>query len=149
MLQEQSTLPVKNPARFRDNVALFAGAIRAHGATPVLYLTWARRDAPEAQHLITAATLAAARDVAAPVVPVGPAWQAARLQHPEIELHLADGSHPTAAGSYLTACVFLASLLATAPATLPISPPLGLAPDTAAQLRQVAATTVAAWPPPG
>src|SRR5688500_13536618 len=49
VLQEQSTLPVKNRLRYHENVRLFADPIRQAGARPVLYLTWARRAAPETQ----------------------------------------------------------------------------------------------------
>src|SRR4051812_28955540 len=49
VLQEQSTLPVKNAARMHENVRLFDGAIRAAGAATALYMTWARRDNPESQ----------------------------------------------------------------------------------------------------
>src|SRR5436309_10499138 len=55
VLQEQSTLPVKNPARMRENVRLFDPVIRAAGAATVLYMTWARRDNPESQDAITEA----------------------------------------------------------------------------------------------
>src|SRR3954451_24627759 len=47
VLQEQSTLPVKNSGRTHENVRLFDGAIRAAGAQTTLYMTWARRNAPE------------------------------------------------------------------------------------------------------
>jgi hypothetical protein len=43
VLQEQSTLPVKNAARMHENVRLFGTGIAATGARTVLYMTWARR----------------------------------------------------------------------------------------------------------
>src|SRR5262249_22071004 len=42
ILQEQSTLPVKNAKRMHENVRLFDEAIRAAGARTILYATWAR-----------------------------------------------------------------------------------------------------------
>jgi len=39
-------------------------------------------------------------------VPVGPAWQRAQQALPALELYEDDGSHPTAAGTFLAACVF-------------------------------------------
>ena len=39
VLQEQSTLPIKNAARMAENIRLFAGAIKAAGAKTVLYTT--------------------------------------------------------------------------------------------------------------
>jgi hypothetical protein len=53
VLQEQSTLPVKNATRMHENVRLFDEAIRAAGAKTVLYMTWARSHAPETQAAIT------------------------------------------------------------------------------------------------
>src|SRR5262245_59139929 len=49
VLQEQSTLPVKNAKRMHENVRLFNEAIKAAGAKTVLYMTWARLGAPESQ----------------------------------------------------------------------------------------------------
>src|SRR5437868_2853860 len=43
VLQEQSTLPVKNAQRMAENVRLFDGAIKQAGAKTVLYMTWARQ----------------------------------------------------------------------------------------------------------
>jgi len=39
VLQEQSTLPVKNARRMHENVRHFDAAIKAAGATTVLYMT--------------------------------------------------------------------------------------------------------------
>ena len=43
VLQEQSTLPVKNATRMHENVRLFDEAITSAGAKTVLYMTWAHR----------------------------------------------------------------------------------------------------------
>src|SRR5688572_9153829 len=52
VLQEQSTLPVKNAQRMAENVRLFDAAIKAAGSQTVLYMTWARQHTPEAQQAI-------------------------------------------------------------------------------------------------
>jgi hypothetical protein len=44
VLQEQSTLPIKNAARFHENVRLFHAVIQECDAQTVLYLTWARQN---------------------------------------------------------------------------------------------------------
>src|SRR4051812_3944246 len=49
VLQEQSTLPIKNAARMRENILLFDEAIRKAGSKTVLYMTWARKHQPEKQ----------------------------------------------------------------------------------------------------
>lgn len=110
VLQEQSTLPVKNAARMQENVALFAPVIASSGARMALYLTWARRNAPESQEAITEAYKLAGREYGATVVPAGVAWEKFLTKHTSPVLHDKDLSHPTLAGSYLAACVFLAVL---------------------------------------
>jgi hypothetical protein len=107
VLQEQSTLPVKNAKRMHENVRLFDGAIKAVGAKTVLYMTWARRHAPESQEAITDAYTSIGRELGATVVPVGVAWQGFLGKQDEPALHDRDESHPSPAGSYLAACVFL------------------------------------------
>lgn len=110
VLQEQSTLPIKNPARFKESVRLFDREIRQSGARTVLYLTWARENAPDSQDVLTRAVLEIANELGALVAPVGPAWQRAQATDPGIRLYEKDGSHPTPAGSYLAAEVFYATL---------------------------------------
>jgi hypothetical protein len=62
------------------------------------------------QQAITDAYVDIGRELAATVVPVGLAWQRFLGKHDEPVLHDKDQSHPTLAGSYLAACVFLAVL---------------------------------------
>ena len=104
VLQEQSTLPVKNPARMHDSVRLFDQAIGAAGAQTVLYMTWARAHAPESQQAITDAYLSIGRELKVAVIPAGLAWQRFLSKHDSPVLHDRDGSHPTLAGSVLAAC---------------------------------------------
>ncbi len=115
VLQEQSTLPVKNAGRMHENVRLFDEAIKATGAKTALYMTWARRHAPEAQQAITDAYTSIGRELGAKVVPVGLAWQRFLRKHDQPVLYDRDQSHPTLAGSYLAACVFLAALVKESP----------------------------------
>src|SRR5947207_836444 len=92
-------------------------AIGVRGTAPlkVLYLTWARRYAPESQQAITDAYASIGRELGATVVPVGEAWQRFLRKHDRPALHDRDQSHPTLAGSYLAACVFLAVLFRESP----------------------------------
>ena len=115
VLQEQSTLPVKNATRMHENIRLFDEPIRASGARMALYLTWARANAPGAQRAITDAYTTIGAELGATIVPVGLAWERvlAKAKHPV--LHDKDGSHPTLAGSYLAACVFLTVLFGENP----------------------------------
>ena len=110
VLQEQSTLPLKNRGRMHEFIRLFDREIRQTGARTALYLTWARRHEWERQDELTDAYRSIGREIGAVVVPVGMAWQQALLERPDLVLHDKDGSHPNLAGSYLGACTFLAAL---------------------------------------
>jgi hypothetical protein len=141
VLQEQSTLPIKNATRMHENVRLFDGAIRAAGAKTALYMTWARAHAPESQRAITAAYTTIARELDATLVPVGVAWEKFLRSHDEPKLYADDGSHPSLAGSYLAACVFVRVLVgASALRSAPSIP--GLAPAHAKLLRAAAERSV-------
>jgi hypothetical protein len=120
VLQEQSTLAVNDvvdgearvssDAAFRPFADKWAAEVRKAGATPIFYLTWARKRRPQDQGGLNAAYTNAAKAGGARVAPVGMAWAEVRRDHPAIELFAADGSHPSPAGSYLAACTFLAAI---------------------------------------
>lgn len=148
VLQEFSTRPLTDPARMHEYVRKFDSQIRAHGGKTVLYLTWARQHQPENQQKITAAYESIAREIGATVAPVGLAWETSLRERPDLPLHRADRSHPNAAGTYLAACVFYATLLHESPVGL--SPPTikeeGMEPRTLSMeetrwLQHVAAIT--------
>src|SRR5437588_10006169 len=81
VLQEQSTLPIKNAKRMHESVRLFDQAIKAAGAKTVLYMTWSRQHAPESQKPIIDAYTGIGRELDATVVPVGVAWQSVLAKH--------------------------------------------------------------------
>jgi hypothetical protein len=137
VLQEQSTLPIKSPARFRESARDFHTAISQAGAGTALYQTWARRNAPETQQALTDAYAGSAVELGATLVPVGMVWERFLSQYDEPVLHDVDNSHPALAGSYLAACVFLIALLNEDPVGIDV-PVKGLDADTAALLRQSA-----------
>ena len=145
VLQEQSLLPIDNPAEMHTFVRLFAREIERQGGKTVLYLTWARQNAPATQRALNDAYERIAREIQAVVVPVGIAWQNARSAHPSIILYEADQSHPTLAGSYLAACVFYATLYHKSPAGVANTTGGALPDKDAAALQQVAWQTVAAY----
>jgi hypothetical protein len=111
VLQEQSTLPVKNANRMAENVRLFDESIKRAGSKTVLYMTWARQHAPESQKAIADAYNSIGNELGAIIVPVGLVWQHFLSKHDKPVLHDRDQSHPSLAGSYMAACVFLAVLL--------------------------------------
>jgi hypothetical protein len=111
VLQEQSTLPVKNAKRMAENVRLFDAVIKQAGSQTVLYMTWAKQSAPFSQEAMTAAYRSIGAEIGALVVPVGAVWQRFLAEHDRPQLYDRDGSHPSVAGTYFAACVFLVSLL--------------------------------------
>lgn len=115
VLQDQSTRPLRAPKSMQQYGRLFVQAVQAAGARAWLYVTWARETDPESQEAITAAYEALARESGASLVPVGPAWQRLRQLGGTPALYDADKSHPSYAGSYLSACVFCACLFGKQP----------------------------------
>ncbi|MEO8227750.1 MAG: hypothetical protein ABI637_09970 [Gemmatimonadota bacterium] len=142
VLQEQSTLPVRNARRMHENVRLFTEMIDETGARAALYMTWAKRNAPETQQAITAAYTAIARETGALLVPVGNAWTRYLESHETPALHDRDMSHPAPAGTYLAACVFHAVLFEESAVGLPCEVP-GLTPAAAAAMQRAADGAVA------
>jgi hypothetical protein len=144
VLQEQSTLPLKNRKRMHEYITLFDQEIKKCGAKTVLYLTWARRHEFERQTELTDAYTSIGKQLGAVVVPVGIAWQRSLKEKPDLLLHDKDNSHPNLAGSYLAACVFFAKLLNQSPVGLR-SEKLNLSKvgdDSIAHLQKVAWETV-------
>jgi hypothetical protein len=139
VLQEQSTLPVKNAARYHDNVRLFVPAIRERGARIVLYLNWSRMGAPQSQDALDTTVVQIGREIGATIAPVGPAWRDMIAAHPSPPLYEKDGSHPTAAGSYLAACVFYSALSGLQPRGWGVADKLRLDRDTAEAMHNIAA----------
>lgn len=118
VFQEQSTLPIKNGKRFHENVREFVPAMKVGGGVMVLFMTWARKQVPESQKLLTDSYNEIGDELAATVVPVGTAWRKLLEKHDEPALHAEDGSHPSVAGSYLAACTFYAALFDSDPTKL-------------------------------
>jgi hypothetical protein len=120
VIQEQSEIPAKpallrNPAMFPP-LQILVKAAREHGAIPILYQTWGRRDGDPKRRKDSFQAMtrrlrqgyeAAAKNAGGLViVAAGDAWlreiEAGRGQ----QLFCADGSHPTAQGNELTAKCF-------------------------------------------
>lgn len=144
IMQEQSMMPAINPPKTLEFAARICTEIKKTKATPAFFLTWARENDPPMQEKLNATYFKAAKENDATVIPVGLAWQMARKKHPKIKLFAKDGSHPSPIGSYLSACVFLATLTGKDPVGLPIK--LGtiitVDPKKATLMQQVARETI-------
>ena len=136
----------------KDTIKMFHRASRAFdkiidesGATTAFYMTWAREDHPDhIESLDTSYTLAGNRADAL-VVPVGLAFERARVQHSDIDLWRPDKSHPTVAGTYLAACTFFAAFYRRSPEGLIFPKSLTLDEEKAANVQRVAWETVQAY----
>ena len=148
VLQDQSSQPFA-PGHLsglvNSSLVSLGKKARAAGATPTLFMTWARATQPSIVFDQNVAvnryyeTNAAA--VSGLVAPVGRAWERA-LQTPGVVLHAPDGSHPTPEGSYLAACVIHATLTGKSPLGLGDGG-MKIAPDRVAALQRFAAETLA------
>lgn len=144
VLQEQSTLPIKNAARTSENIRDFDTLIKEAGTRTVLYMTWARQDAPETQQALSDVYTQIGNELKATVVPAGLAWQQCLREYPNIVLHDKDKSHPTLAGTYLAACTFYATLFAGRAKKMPALE-IALDTDTKNALQTIAQQTSSAF----
>ena len=118
VLQEMSHGPFSAPARFYDSVGRLCALIRANGAVPVLYATWAYQRGSAALAAkgweygqmargLDAACRKAAGDNHALLAAVGQRfYELADTQ----ELYAADGVHPNEQGSHLAAETIAAAI---------------------------------------
>jgi uncharacterized protein DUF4886 len=156
VLQEKSEISSVESLRQADMYPAahdLVAMTRAAGAQPLFFLTWAHRngwpangmpDYSSMQSSIDAGYLFIADQEHAAVAPVGDAWMAIVNQTSDPGLWQDDGSHPTAKGTYLAACVFYASIFRQSPVGLNYHD--FLSDNDAAQSQAAAATTVLSDP---
>jgi hypothetical protein len=89
--------------------------VRAHGAIPVFFMSWAYADKPEMTAQLAEAYTVAGNANNALVIPAGLAFARALSKQPELNLYVADKRHPTLAGTYLGACVVFTALTGRSP----------------------------------
>jgi hypothetical protein len=113
VLQPQSSEIVRTPEETFRYAKLLHGEIKRSGAKTVLFWTWAPRTMNFTQRQFDAQYAKLARELGAIVAPVGIAWES--LQSGGVELFDGSGLHPNLAGSYLAACVFVATIYQRSP----------------------------------
>jgi hypothetical protein len=114
--------------------------VRAHGARPVFFMSWAYADKPEMTAQLAEAYTIAGNDNNALVIPAGLAFAKALAKQPELTLHAPDKRHPSRAGTYLASCVVFAALTGRSPVGNTYL--AGIDEPTARFLQQVAWDTV-------
>lgn len=151
ILQEQSVIPSFQQSRTQEMYPAareLVRKIRDRGATPIFFVTWARRDGwPEngmtyqsMQAEIDTGYAGIALELNAPVAPVGSAWFYAVGGYPELSLWQEDGNHPAEQGTYLSACVFYAVIFHESPSGLTYQ--ANLSKEIANTLQMIASSTV-------
>lgn len=95
---------------FHEQVRAKSAVVRSKGARPLLFMSWAYSDMPEMIDTVAREYVRAGQENRLQVVPAGLAFKSSLERRPEIALHIADRRHPTLAGTYLAACVVLASV---------------------------------------
>lgn len=147
VLQGQSREPVddETAAGFQATALKYTEAIRAKGAEPVLFMTWAYADQPEMTHELSSEFKRLGRMLGVAVIPVGLAFERAIEDIPGVALYDPDQRHPSLQGTYLAAAVFYAAFYGRSPVALGYD--AGLDETTARQLRQAAWQTVIEYYP--
>jgi hypothetical protein len=152
VLQEQSEIPAFEFTRTNDMYPAareLVSRVREANATPVFYLTFGHRDGMPDQQLPDYAAMQAeldagygriAQELGVLIAPAGDAWYAALQADPQLDLWQNDGSHPNPQGTYLTACVFYATIFNESPEGLSYS--AGLPKETAQAMQSIAARVV-------
>ncbi len=121
IIQEQSVCPAADPGRFYDGARSLLEKVKANGATPILYETWGRKtgNSTLTQYgwtnesmtwKLAAAYKAIGSELSIEVAYAGLAFFDVYTNNRDIELYSDDGSHPSAAGSYLVALTIFAEI---------------------------------------
>ena len=133
---------------FKEYVKKHGDTVRAHGATPVLFMTWAYQDKPEMTAELAKAYTEQGNANRMLVIPAGLAFAEAVKRRPDLVLYQPDKRHPTREGTFLSAATAYATLYGKSPMDVAAIglPAIGtLDPATAAFLRNVAWDTVQSY----
>lgn len=138
MMMDCSGCPYDEATRstFHQYAEKHSETVRAKGATPVFFMTWAYSDKPDMTSVLAREYVKAGHDNEALVVPAGLAFERALAGRPGLRLHVRDRRHPSPEGTYLAACTVLASLYGINPIGNRFQADLPL--DVATYLQQVA-----------
>jgi len=142
VMMDCSQCPIhpKLKAAFVEYTKKDSDIVRANGAKPVFFMSWAYADKPEMTAPLAEAYTVAGNANNALVIPAGLAFARARDKQPELNLYAPDKRHPSLAGTYLAACATFAALTGRSP--VGNSYHAGIDEPTAKFLQQTAWDTV-------
>ena len=147
VLQEQSQKPSFPPAQVASETYPYAEVLvdsiksNYECSEPLFFMTWGRRDG-DAQNCqfypplctfqgmngrLRESYLEMSSDNNATAAPCGAAWHQMSIDNPTFfsGLYSGDGSHPSAWGTYLNACVFYATIFRESPVGIPYYSSIG------------------------
>ena len=145
IMMDCSQCPIhpKLKTAFTDFAKKDSAIVRAHGATPIFFMSWAYADKPEMTAELAEAYTIAGNANGALVIPAGLAFARVRGLQPELNLYAPDKRHPSLAGTYLAASTVFAALTGQSP--VGNSYHAGLDEPTARLLQTAAWDTVKAY----
>ncbi len=120
-LQDQSSNPAEHPANFYDSVRDLYKYFTDLGTTCILYETWTRKKGMnswtpyEMAQRLCASYAAIGEELGIRVSHCGTAQYDILINHPEIETHNSDGSHPSTYISYVVALCHYATIYGRSP----------------------------------
>lgn len=115
VLQDQSSVTLRNVKTFRTYATKFDSVIKKSGSVTVLYMTWGYANRPLMGDTIQYEYNRLGKDLGALVAPCGLAWKIYFKNNPGKELHISDKSHPRREGVYLSATVLYKTMLGKLP----------------------------------
>jgi hypothetical protein len=141
MMMDCSQCPIHPTLQpiFFEYARKHSATVRANGAEPIFFMSWAYQDKPEMTAQLAAEYVNAGRQNRALVVPAGLAFAASVARRPDLNLYVPDKRHPSLAGTYLAACTVLASVYRVNPVGNPYT--AGLSAEVAAHLQATAWST--------
>ena len=110
VLQEHAH-PFGPEEKFFEAVRTLTDWIKEAGATPVIYLTWAQKNEPEAQQRMTDAHKRIAEETGSLLAHVGDEWWGYMRSWPELEMYADDGAHASPAASDFAAKMIESEIL--------------------------------------
>jgi hypothetical protein len=139
VLQDNSASAFEHPAKTIEYGKLFAKLAEKYGAKPLLYNTWAyngipswiennqyddirvafKKFIPNMYDKTNALYQQIADASNSEIVPVAHVWKAMKDINATVSLHAKDHSHPSPAGTYLTAIAFYQAIFNEPPKVLP------------------------------
>ena len=110
VLQDCSDCTIYRYPDFLNGMRRMTSLVRAQGAEPLYYLTWADKNNARDQVMISAAYTKLGAEQRVDIVPAGDIWSELSNGHPEINLYDPDNHHAGELGAMLTALAFIRAL---------------------------------------